>query len=171
MLTRPPGCGAEVVPQLAVQVGPWVLASGAPSVLKSMPDDAVESFDMIVLLMMLTFKASISDTPPPSQPDTLLTMMLFVTSGEYHGDLAPLSPGNVTLPVPFGKLITSIPFTCCRAKPPPLPLSAWLPMIRLALMTRPGPTPSLGPTEEAGTGTQSWSVVAPQVGSTSGEPM
>src|SRR5215469_16637252 len=163
MLTKPPGCGAEVVPQLAVQVGPWVLASRAPSVLKSMPDDAVESFDMIVLLMMLTFNASISDTPPPSQPDTLLTMMLFVTSGEYHTGLDPVSPGNVWVCVPFGKLTTSDPFTCCRAKPPPLPLSAWLPMIRLALMTRPGPTPSLGPTEPSA-GTQSWSVVAPQVG-------
>src|SRR6516162_6724336 len=133
MLTRPPGCGAEVVPQLAVQVGPWVLASGAPSVLKSMPDDAVESFDTIVLLIMLTFNASISDTPPPSQPDTLLTMMLFVTSGAYHGDVCglgdPESPGNETLAPPFGKLITSDPFTCCSARPPPLPLSAWLPMI------------------------------------------
>ena len=36
--------------------------------------------------------------------------------------------------------------------PPPEPLSAALPMIRLPLMTRPGPEPSLSP------GTQSTSV-------------
>jgi len=33
----------------------------------------------------------------------------------------------------------------CKRRPPPLPLSAALPIIKLALITRPGPVPSLGP--------------------------
>src|SRR5579862_5560108 len=170
MLTKPPGCGAEVVVPEVVLDGPCVLARGAPSVLKSMPEEAVESFDMMVLLMMLTFNASSSDTPPPSQPATLLTMMLLVTSGEYHGDMDVEIPGNLTVLLPFGKLMTSVPLTFWNARPPPLPLSAWLPMIRLALMTRLGPAPSLGRIEP-GAGTQSTSIEPPQAGSASGAPM
>src|SRR5207253_5216482 len=179
MLTRPAGWGADVVAEFVICGGqglPFagshvgVLASGAPSVLNSTPDDAVLSLDMIVLLMMFAFNASSRETPPPSQPATLLTMMLLVTSGEYHGEREPLIPGKVTLLAPFGKLITSEPLTCCKRRPPPLPLSAALPMIRLALISRPGPTPSLGPTEPRA-GTQSWSVGSLQGGSTSGEPM
>ena len=57
----------------------------------------------------------------------------------------------------------------CSRKPPPLPDSAPLPIIRLALITRPGPVPALG---DAGVGgRQSLSVVAPQAGSTSGAPI
>ena len=44
-----------------------------------------------------------------------------------------------------GSVETSVPLTCCRRIPPPLPLSAALAWIRLALMTRPGPVPSLSP--------------------------
>src|SRR5262245_57563489 len=105
--------------------GPWALASGAPNVLKRTPAEAVVSFDMMVLLMMFTANASCNEMPPPSQPATLLTMMLLVTKGAYQ--LFGL----------VAKLITSVPFTLCSRMPPPLPLSAALPMIRLALMTRP----------------------------------
>src|ERR1700756_148078 len=170
-LTRPAGRGHDaVVLPLCMQLLPWLLAKGAPMVLKSTPDDAVVSLDMIVLLMMFAFNASSRETPAPSQPATLLTMMLLVTVAEYHGDLDPGRPGKVTVLLPFGKLSTSEPLTCCRRRPPPLPLSAALPMIRLALITRPGPTPSLGVIEPGG-GTQSRSVVRPQVGLVSGEPM
>ena len=48
------------------------------------PDDAVESLEMIVLLMRFTASASCSDTPAPSQPATLLAMMLLVTLTEYQ---------------------------------------------------------------------------------------
>src|ERR1700736_6245418 len=118
--------------------------------------------------MMFTFNASSREMPAPSHPATLLTMMLLVTVAEYHGDLDPM-PGNVTLLLPFGKLITSEPLRCCRRSPPPLPLSAALCAFRLALWTSPGPMPALGPTEPRGR-TQSWSVEAPQGGLKSGEP-
>jgi len=49
-----------------------------PSVLKSTPADAVVSFETIVLLTMVTFRASSIDTPAPSQPATLFAMMLFL---------------------------------------------------------------------------------------------
>src|SRR5579871_1276879 len=159
MLTRPAGCGHEVV-AVFMQLEPWLLASGAPRVLKSTPDDAVVSLDMIVLLMMLVFRASSNEMPAPSHPATLLTMMLLVRVMSFQ------RLGEV------GKLTTSVPLMFCRRTPPPLPESAELPIIRLASSTRPGPVPSLGPIGGAVTGsTQSWSVVAPQVGSTSGAPM
>src|ERR1700719_2880452 len=50
--TTPATCGCDVVPQFAVQVGPCVLAMGAPMVLKSIPEVAVLAFKVIVLLMM-----------------------------------------------------------------------------------------------------------------------
>ena len=37
-----------------------------------------------MLLMKFTFRESCSDTPAPSQPATLLAMMLLVTLTEYH---------------------------------------------------------------------------------------
>ena len=90
--TTPAGCGVEVV-HAAGQVpsglratgqGPWLLAIGAPSVLNSTPEEAVVSLEAIVLLMMFTLSASSSEIPAPSQPATLLVMMLFVTSTEYQ---------------------------------------------------------------------------------------
>jgi hypothetical protein len=81
--------------------GDWLLANGAPSVLKSVPDEAVVSLEAIVLLIRFTTNASSRDTPPP------------------------------------------------------LPASAAFPISRLALMTSPGPIPSLSP------GTQSLSVTLP----------
>ena len=125
--------------------------------LKSTPDEAVVSLDMTVLLMKSTFNASTSETPAPSQPATLLVMILLVTLTEYH------CAGVV------GKVTTSEPLMFCKRSPPPLPLSAALPIIRLALISRPGPTPSLGPIRLVAP-TQSWSTVE-HGGSTSGEPM
>src|SRR5205085_2491947 len=126
-------CGCDVVPQFAVQVGPCWLAMGPPRVLKSIPDEAVLAFKAIVLLMMFTLGESTSEIPAPSHPATLSTMMLLVTVAEFH------CPGS------SGKATMSDPLTAEKAMPPPVPLSAEFPMIRLALITSPGPTPSLGP--------------------------
>src|SRR5579871_2967627 len=82
MVTRPAGCGHDAVPPVFDwQIGPGdcELASGAPSVLKSTPEEAVVSFEAMVLFVSVTAKASSSDTPAPSQPATLFTMMLLVT--------------------------------------------------------------------------------------------
>src|SRR6266403_1432136 len=100
MLTNPAGWFVEVVtqgdgctPLGGVVQGPWLLAKGAPRVLKSTPDEAVVSLDITVLLMKFTFNASTSETPAPSQPATLLAMILLVTFTEYHcaGVLGKLS--------------------------------------------------------------------------------
>src|SRR6202011_3751201 len=165
MLTTPAGCGVEVVactvqkPCALVPPGGQLceLASGACSVLVSTPAVAVVTFEMIVLLTMCTLNESSSETPPPSQPATLLAMMLLLNMTSDHR-----SGTN-------GRASTSVPLTCWKAMPPPLPLSAALPRIRFALITRPGPTPSLGPIWPSGL-TQSASVLAPQVGSASGVP-
>src|SRR5467141_5262395 len=112
---------------------------------------------MIVLLRMFTANASSSEIPAPSHPATLLAMMLLVTSIEYHLEGCE------------GKVVTSVPLTPWKRMPPPLPLSAALPIIRFALITRPGPAPSLGALGMDGK--QSASVVMPHVGSISGAPM
>ena len=97
-----------------VQLLPWVLAKGAPIVLKSTPAEAVLSLDTTVLLMMFTFRASSKEIPAPSQPATLLVMMLLVTVTEFQ------FAGVV------GKLTTSEPLVCCKARPPPpLPPGPW----------------------------------------------
>jgi len=150
--------GGVVVP-VPYGHGPWLLAKGAARVLKSTPDEAVVSLEMIVLLRMFTAKASSREIPAPSQPATLLAMMLFVTSIEYH------------LVGCVGNVVTSVPLTPWKRIPPPLPLSAALPIIRFALITRPGPTPSPGGLTLVMGGKQSASVVMPQAGSTSGAPM
>src|SRR4029077_2344977 len=114
------------------------------------------------------------DTPPPSQPATLLVMMLLVTLTVFQRQPFRLAllhrPLLFELPLPFGKLSTSVPLMCCNRRPPPLPLSAALPMIRLALITRPGPVPSLGVIVPGGE-RQSLSLVAAHGGSWSGAPM
>src|SRR4029077_11590049 len=146
MLTKPAGCGHDTVPPLCErQAGArdWGLATGAPRVLKSVPAEAVVSFEEMVLLTSVTANASSSDTPAPSHPATLLLMILFWT-----WTWSPL-PGFE------GKRATSAPFTAWRRKPPPLPASAELPSNKLALITRPGPVPSLSPA------TQSFSVTLP----------
>jgi len=81
--TRDAGRRGKVVP-VPYAHGPWLLASGAPRVLNSTPDEAVVSLETIVLLTMFTANASTSEIPAPSQPATLLAMMLLVTLTEYH---------------------------------------------------------------------------------------
>src|SRR5215469_3034101 len=85
MVTNPATCGHEAVPAAFVQLEPGALASGAPRVLNSGPADAVESLDATVLLMKRTARASWNDTPPPSHPATLFTMMLLVTRMLFQG--------------------------------------------------------------------------------------
>src|SRR5690348_13384523 len=100
MLTRPPTCGHDVV-ALFVQCDPPVLASGAPIVVNSKPEEAVLSLDMTVLLMKFTASESSRETPAPSQPETLLTMMLLVRVAEFQAQPARLAFGQTV--APFGK--------------------------------------------------------------------
>src|SRR3974390_2945744 len=120
MLTSPEICGHEVSVPIT-QLVPSELAMGYPMVVNSIPAEAVVELETTVLLKKLTFRASTMATPAPSQPATLSAMMLFVTVGEYQCE------GVV------GKAITSEPLTCCMRRPPPVPASSPLPMIRLAL--------------------------------------
>src|SRR5438067_871632 len=139
-LTNPATWGQDCDPRLVVQSVPVLLASGANREVKRTPADAVESLEAMVLLTMFTISASCSDTPAPSQPATSLVMMLLVTLTEFHLQFDRLGQAMFLL----GKLSTSVPLMFCNRRPPPLPLSAALPMIRLAFTTRPGPVPSLG---------------------------
>src|SRR5690242_19741758 len=110
MQSRPVGLFGSV---LIVQPGGAVEASGAPSVLNSTPAEAVVSFATTVLLTNFTVNESCSDTPAPSQPATLLPMMLFVTSTLFHPGLRRgIANGR------FGNATTSWPFTPCRRSPP-----------------------------------------------------
>src|SRR5579863_1174268 len=189
-LTRPATCGQEYEPLLVVHpccVEVAELDNGANRVCRRTPEVAVELLEMMVLLMMLVASASNRDTPPPSMPATLLAMMLLVIwmafqgisawnggTPEWLGRVGQFTAAGCGLrpPVvgfPLGKLITSVPLMFCSLNPPPLPLSAELPRIRLALMVRPGPAPSLGVMVLAGE-MQSWSLVA-HGGSGSGAPM
>src|ERR1700687_5258315 len=101
----PAGCGSDSGTQ--GMLAPWesrgqgvgALAWVAKNAPKSVPEDAVESLDMIVLLIRFTPMESCNDTPPPSQPATLLTMMLLVTLTEYQRSGL------------LGKVLTSIPLT------------------------------------------------------------
>src|SRR5882672_5499984 len=135
-LESPAGCGADrgtqamLAPMASRGQGVGALAWVEKKAPKSVPDDAVESSDTIVLLIRFTTRESCNDTPPPSHPATLLVMMLFVTLTEYQRDEVP------------GKVETSEPFTPWKRMPPPAPASAALPMIRLALISRFGPMPS-----------------------------
>ena len=110
--------------------GVGALASGAKKAPNSDPDDAVESLDTMVLLIRFTPIESCNDTPPPSQPATLLAMMLLVTLTKYQ------FAGVV------GKVETSMPLTPWKRMPPPAPASAALPIMRLALISRLRPMPS-----------------------------
>ena len=116
----------------------------------------MESLDITVLLMKFTARESCKETPAPSQPATLFAMMLLVTLTEYQRDGA------------FGKNPTSAPLIPWRRRPPPAPLSAAFPRIRLASITIPGPVPSLTPPALSG---QSWSGSPGHVGSVSGALM
>ena len=116
-LERPAGWGSDsgthgiLAPWPSRGQGVGELACGAKNAPKSAPDEAVESLEMIVLLMRFTPSESCNDTPPPSHPATLLAMMLLVTLTEYQRD------GIV-----LGKKPTSAPLTPWKRMPPPLPL-------------------------------------------------
>src|ERR1700675_892721 len=137
-VTSPAGSGPELVIAVLVQPTPvegsqpggGVLAFGAFTVSNSTPAEAVESLEATVLFRKSTITASWIDTPPPFQPETLLTMMLLVTDSENQWDGA------------LGLLNMSLPLMLCSRRPPPSPLSAVLPMIRLASTTLPPPMPS-----------------------------
>ena len=100
------------------------------------------SLEITVLLMNFTASASCIDTPPPSHPATLLAMMLLVTVTLFHPGLRKAWGPLVIGFGPLGNATTSSPLTICRRRPPPVPLSALLPMIRLASITRLRPVPS-----------------------------
>src|SRR5581483_2598662 len=144
----PAGCGGEFGAQNC-ELADVHCAAGSElarperKVLDRAPEEAVLSLETMVLLMMFTANESTSEMPAPSQPATLFAMMLLVTVAEYQ------RLGEA------GKRETSVPFTPWKRMPPPLPLSAELPMIRFALITKPGPVPSPRP------GAQSTSVVVP----------
>src|ERR1700741_925457 len=103
VLATPATCGHDAV---FVPVGPVLvqfpagaLACGVPILLVSTPDDAKLSLWAMVLLTMLTFKASCKEIQAPSQPAMLLLMMLLVmlTLFQRVGSL--------------GKVETSVPLT------------------------------------------------------------
>src|SRR5882724_3752312 len=135
-LESPAGCGSDsgtqgmLAPMASRGQGVGALAWVEKKAPKSVPDDAVESLETIVLLIRFTTRESCNDTPPPSQPATLSVMMLLVTLTEYQRSGL------------FGKADTSEPLTPWKRIPPPAPASAALPIIRLALTTKLGPMPS-----------------------------
>src|SRR5690349_6582641 len=111
MVTRPAGCGmcGALVPRqfgfcgcigsgVGRQPGGGDAASIAPRVLNSTPAEAVVSLEATVLLTKEVLKLSCSDTPAPSQPATLLAMMLFVTVMSYQRCGAA---GNAATSVPL----------------------------------------------------------------------
>src|SRR5213075_1875456 len=134
-LESPAGCAVDNGTQ--AMLAPWAsrgqgvgaLACVAKKAPKSVPDDAVESLETIVLLIRFTTRESCNDTPPPSQPATLSVMMLLVTLTEYQRSGLR------------GKVLTSTPLTPWKRMPPPLPASAAFPRMRLALITRLRPMP------------------------------
>ncbi|VWC32020.1 hypothetical protein BCO37747_06909 [Burkholderia contaminans] len=140
VVSSPAGCCVDVSMKLVqvdsalvvllVHPGGATFDCAAAGVLKSTPADAVASFAITVLLMKLTRTASCSDTPPPDQPATLSAMMLLITRTWYQLFGLPRLR------------CTSVPLTFCSRSPPPFPLSAVLPMIRLPSITRFGPMPS-----------------------------
>src|SRR5882762_6761560 len=123
-LESPAGWGADrgtqgmLAPMASCGQGVGALAWVAKKAPKSVPDDAVESLETIVLLIKFTTKESCNDTPPPSQPATLSVMMLLVTLTEYQRSGL------------LGKADTSEPLTPWKRMPPPLPAptvpKAWL---------------------------------------------
>src|SRR5579864_6239164 len=95
-------CGSVLRPAgwLADCVPPGPTAISAPAV-------AVLSLATMVLLTICALTVSTSDTPPPPQPATLSTIMLFVIAA-FHQPV----PGFV------GLERTSLPFTSCKRRPP-----------------------------------------------------
>ena len=82
MLLTPDGCGHDAVSAVGpacTQLPAGALATGVPMLCVSTPEVARVSLLEMVLLMMDTFSESCSEIPAPSQPATLLTMMLLVS--------------------------------------------------------------------------------------------
>src|SRR5260370_39124994 len=83
-LESPAGCGADrgtqamVAPMASRGQGGGALAWVAKKAPKSVPNDAVESLETIVLLIRITAGESCNHTQPPSQPATLSVMVLLV---------------------------------------------------------------------------------------------
>src|ERR1700751_250356 len=112
IVTRPAAWGQEeVVDPGWMQFWLGALDRRAPMVSDSTPEDAVVSFEMIVLLMRSTSSASCNETPAPSQPATLFAMALFVTV-----TWCPWPDVR-----PFGKKPMFVPSTSWNRRPPPLP--------------------------------------------------
>src|SRR5215469_2019718 len=153
VLVTPADCGHDVVSPACTQFPGGALATGVPRLCVSTPEEASVSLLTMVLFSMTTLIASCSEIPAPSQPARLLEMMLLVMRTSFQSSDW------------WGNVETSVPLTCCRRMPPPLPLSAILAWMRLALILRLWPVPSLRP------GAQSASICVPQVGSVSGVPM
>src|SRR6516164_4012703 len=120
VLLTPAGCGHDAVfapvGPVRVQFPAGALAMGVPILLVSTPEVARESLWAMVLLTICTFNESWSEMPAPSQPEMMLTLFQ--------------RPGLL------GKVETSDPLTWLSRMPPPLPLSAEFPWIRLALITK-----------------------------------
>src|SRR5215831_7414759 len=125
MLATPATCGHDC-DGLSVQFFPWLLANGANRDWKSTPEEAVESLETIVLLMTFTANASCRAMPAPSQPATLLAMMLLVMVTVFQRQPARFAvlqcPARGSLfeeLAPCGKLRTSVPLMSCNRSPPP----------------------------------------------------
>src|SRR5580765_8010653 len=133
VLVTPADCGHDVVWPACTQFPAGELDAGVPMLCVSTPEDASASLLAMVLLTICTFNESCNEMPAPSQPATLFTIMLLVIETLFQRCGWR------------GKVETSVPLTCCRRMPPPLPLSALLPWIKLPLIVSPRPVPSLSP--------------------------
>src|SRR5215472_10705649 len=131
VLVKPADCGHDAlfavpVELVVVQFPAGALADGVPILLVITPEEARVSLCATVLLMMFTFNESCNDIPAPSQPAMLFTMMLLVMLTLFQRS-GRGTHGGVVGAVGHEKVATSVPFTCWRRMPPPLPLSAELP--------------------------------------------
>src|SRR5215469_4842852 len=84
VLVTPADCGHDAVPLVLWHSPGGALAKGVPIPKVSTPDEASESLCAMVLLVMFTLNESCSEMPAPSQPATLLLMMLLVMVTSCH---------------------------------------------------------------------------------------
>src|SRR6266481_4314761 len=84
---------------------------------------------------------SVLKSTPADAVVSFETIVLFWTVTPYHVIDSRL----------YGGVTTSVPLTCCRRRPPPLPLSALLPMIRFESIMRFAPVPSPSPGGQSAT--------------------
>ena len=123
--TSPDGLGRPT------PASPGVAAGSGTVPASTTPAMPVLSFDMMVLLTIEALSVSDIEMPPPAQPATLFTTMLFVR----------VTRCQRTDCEDCGYLATSAPLTCCKRIPAPWPPSAKLPRIRFASMVT-SPVPS-----------------------------